>query len=310
MRDDPVNVASARILCCISCRINSTRRGAIIGQGPPRIIGQWRVLYKPQGAQTSDVPDRVRLAAHPAALLLAANRDEFHRAPARQRPSGRTHPRFSPAATWRPGAPGWVSAAAVASRRSPIFATRAGAATAPRSRGELTAGSCWAMSSPRTTWRASPRASPLSGVQPAVATARRCGICMDHRGKPPQTPRQTGIYGLSNAALDVPWPKVSAARDALRASLERRRAGATACGLRGGMPAGLAACETAPWQRTGSERRHGAAPLRAVHCHAGAYGTRCCTTLRWHRGWQPGVCEQRFDNHGCHGLREFTLPAP
>ena len=119
---------------------------------------------------------------------------------------------------------------------------------------------------------------------------------------------EPGIYGLSNAALDVPWPKVRRAKarladllaaadqppapDALRACLADREVASanelTAQGLEGDM-----------------EQR-----LSAQFIVTEQYGTRCCTTVRRDADGAQLVTEQRFSAGGfVVGETECSLPA-
>jgi uncharacterized protein with NRDE domain len=102
---------------------------------------------------------------------------------------------------------------------------------------------------------------------------------------------------LSNAALDVPWPKVIAGRDALRASLSdadapaRMRVCVTACRIDGLQTPTVALAEQG---LNGDMARQ----LSAQFIVTPAYGTRCCTTLRCTHDGSRDFAEQRFDSAG------------
>lgn len=248
---------------------------------------------------------------HPqASLLLAANRDEFHARPA------------APAAFW-PGATAilagrdleaqgtWlgISAggrfAAITNIRDP----RADEAGALRSRGELTCEFLRGDEPPRDYLAAvAARIRDYQGFNLLVGDRQSLWYLHGSQEAPgTPTPLAPGIYGLSNAALDVPWPKVTAARNALRTALEgpeapthdqlrdcvqdRRLADAPALareGLDGDM----------------------ARQLSAQFIVTPTYGTRCCSTLRQHADGSRDFAEQRFDPEGViTGCDEFSLPA-
>jgi hypothetical protein len=207
----------------------------------------------------------------------------FTAAPARRQPTGRTPPRFSPAATWRPGAPGWGSAGADASRRSRTSATRARRARRRAPAASSRAAFWRGMRVPGSTLRACmPCAASIRASTCSSLTARPCGTCTARRGAASPHPLAPGIYALSNAALDVPWPKVERARRAMSATLE---------GGAGPAPdaAALRAC-VADRQLAAASQLHGsdmsgemARRLSAQFIVTPEYGTRCTTTLRWHR---------------------------
>jgi uncharacterized protein with NRDE domain len=118
-----------------------------------------------------------------------------------------------------------------------------------------------------------------------------------------------GIYGLSNAALDVPWPKVRRARDRLADTL------ATA---RPGVPdeAALLACVHNRDLASGEELHgHGlsgdmARPLSAQFIVTPTYGTRCSTTLISNADGSILFRERRYDNAGImRGEDQFLIEA-
>ena len=123
---------------------------------------------------------------------------------------------------------------------------------------------------------------------------------------------ERGIYGLSNAGLDSPWPKV----DALKAQLAAALAAATSVdGLADRLFAALADRQLAPVASLPStgippawEQQLSAAFIRTPDL---AYGTRCSTLVITDRGGrQPvtHVLERSFTaNDGVALLRRTTL---
>lgn len=240
-------------------------------------------------------------------LLVAANRDEFH---------GRA---ADPAHFWpdapailagrdRQGGGTWLGLslagrfAAVTNYREPASAT-----TGERSRGELVA-------------------RFLDGCEGAADFARRVTddggryggfslLVMDrdslwfasNRGESP-APVPPGVHGLSNRALDSPWPKVARIRE----QLARETAG--------GQPdsVGLLRCladttqapdESLPDTGVGLERERF---LSAPFIVSDTYGTRCSTLVRVDA---YGRCAFREDSYtaagalGCSRRFRFRLDA-
>lgn len=249
---------------------------------------------------------------HPsAALLLAANRDEFHARPA------------APAGFW-PQAPGILAGRDLEARGTWLGISRAGRFAAitnirdpgagerraPRSRGELTRDFLDGNTPPQEYLEdVASRMGNYQGFNLLVGDLDSLWYLHGAREAPGLPARLApGIYGLSNAALDVPWPKVERARAALAAALtagappdhealrrcvqDRRLADAAALsghGLEGEM----------------------ARRLSAQFIVTPGYGTRCCTTLRLHADGRRDFAEQRFDSAGeLTGCDEFELPAP
>ena len=111
-----------------------------------------------------------------------------------------------------------------------------------------------------------------------------------------------GLYGLSNAALDTPWPKVTALKSALSAALTHA---ATACDLETRLFAALADRTHAgdhalPDTGIGLERERWLAPA-FIRTPDARYGTRCSTLLIAERvatGLSLRVVERQFDADG------------
>ena len=285
------------------CRLFSSR-------GEARIIGQRLHGHKPvPGAGRPRNPSGPAVRpmclitfawrVHPQApLLLAANRDEFYRRPSAPLARWGDAPRviagrdLEAAGTWL-GISDRGRFAAVTNIRDPAAVAR----RAARSRGELTADFL--------------RGDEAPGAYLATVAAR----CADYqgfnlllgdgdelwylhgdgsRGATPR-PLEPGIYGLSNAALDVPWPKVERARRALSE--------AVAPAAPADHPA-LAACiDSRELAEEAELHGHGlegemARRLSAQFIVTETYGTRCQTTLRRLADGRFDIRECRFDGRG------------
>ncbi|MCK7497756.1 MAG: hypothetical protein MZW92_48590 [Comamonadaceae bacterium] len=196
-----------------------------------------------------------------------------------------------PGATRKPAAPGSASTAAAALRWSPTCARRAernphapsrGALVvaalqsrrgrqragstrhAPRARARTTASTCWwAM-----RWRCATAVRPARRACTTTATGST-------RGPRPLAP---GIYGLSNAFLDTPWPKVVRAVARVRhARIAQQRRHRVAAPADGRPPAGARqrAAVRPACRSTGS--------ARCRRCRSAPTATARASTHRGHR---------------------------
>ena len=245
------------------------------------------------------------LDAHPRyALVVAANRDEYFDRPA------------LPLDWWTP-APG----------ATPLLSGR-----------DLSAGGTWLGVSQRgrvamlTNVRDPARQRPqapsrgtlvtdwLHGAAPAASmwphwAARGCnpfnliggdlGIGQwwwaDDRSESP-VPLGPGVYGLSNAALDTPWPKVRRLKQRMRDALAPDTHGETLRDALWGALADRDGADDAEFPDTGVglARERWLAPA-FIHAPERHYGTRCSTVLlgmRTGTGWQLEVSERSFDPAG------------
>ncbi|MBI4911114.1 MAG: NRDE family protein [Acidobacteria bacterium] len=242
------------------------------------------------------------LDAHPRyALVLAANRDEFHRRPA------------LPADWLAPGLLGgrdlegggtWLGL-----RRDGRFAlvTNFREPGRPRtgapSRGRLP---LRVLEDPR------PPATALEALLPDLERSHGCnllagspeGVCFASSHAPGVHPLEPGIHGLSNHLLDTPWPKVARGRRALASWIEED-----------GTPEGLFAllgdrreAPDAELPRSGVsldwERR-----LSPAFIVSPDYGTRCSTVLLLGRDGEARFHERSFGTEGqLLGERRFQFP--
>lgn len=236
-------------------------------------------------------------------LILAANRDEQHRRPAR------------PMAWWpdRPGVLGGRDLQAggtwLAVSRRGRFATVTNYREHRRkppgllSRGDLVADFV--------------SADTAAGhFLESVAGARYAGFNLlagdgdtlwysSNRGDEAR-PLEPGVYGLSNASLDTPWWKLVRVREGLRELVGRGDASIST------LQALLADRQTAPATAIDA----GALPFETARAESAPfivnanYGTRCTTILLWGHDGGIDVAETRFDPAGKRiGSSAFRVPA-
>lgn len=250
--------------------------------------------------------------AHPEyPLVLAANRDEFHARPA------------APLDWWSdaPGIAGGrdlqASGTWLALARSGRFATvtnyREDLAPHPgaRTRGELVTNF---LESHDTALRF---AGALDGEAYAGFSLlagelgnREQLVYVSNRGDPARR-LESGLYGLSNASLDTPWPKLLRSKRRLQELVEDDTLDADALfALLGDREPGSsediadAIADDLPPEMM----RAIAAPFVV----SPAYGTRCSTVVLVHGSGSARILERRFDPGGAptgESQIEFDLPA-
>lgn len=235
-------------------------------------------------------------------LIVAANRDEFHARPAA-------------AMDWWPDAPDVLAGRDLQAGGTWLGLNRAGRfgtvtnfreqlleRPKKRSRGELVSGYLRGDAAAR---------DHLDGIDPD-AYAGYCLLLAEHDSLIYASNRDTparllepGVYGLSNASLDTPWPKLVRTRDALArlvdkdsvnpAALFRLLADDTPAPvgtLDDSLPFAMARAVSAPFIRTET------------------YGTRCTTVVLVEQDGTTLVCERRFDASGrAAGDSEFRFRA-
>lgn len=240
--------------------------------------------------------------AHPAwPLIVAANRDELHRRPAEPLHWWPDRPAFAGGRDLEAGGT-WL-----ATTRDGRFATvtnyreSLGAQPGDRSRGTLV-----------TDFLASGQ-SALAFAQ-AVDGARYAGFSLitatpdgvayvSNRGDAAR-PLAPGVYGLSNASLDTPWPKVLRSRQRLQSLLDRGAVTAD------GLFQLLADRETAD-EHGAPARDLPPAEARAVSAPfivTPEFGTRCSTVLLLDADGRIEMRERRFDaSGGCTGESSLSF---
>ena len=140
----------------------------------------------------------------------------------------------------------------------------------------------------------------------------KLGDCFWASNRSPYPKRlERGLYGLSNAALDTPWPKVQLLKQTLGEAI---RAAGTVDGLSLALFSALASRQPAPDEalpHTGVPREWERVLSPAfVRTPDGAYGTRCSTlviTERVNRTLVTHVLERSFSPGGMALLRRATL---
>lgn len=155
---------------------------------------------------------------HPRPLIVAANRDEFYARPALalapwdEVPGLHAGRDLEAGGTWL-GVGAHGRFAALTNIRDP------GQPAGARSRGELVAGFLrGALSVEAYLQQVASEARHYSGFNLLVGDARQLGYL--HGGDARPRVLEAGVYGLSNAALDTPWPKLVKAREGLREHLD------------------------------------------------------------------------------------------
>lgn len=234
-------------------------------------------------------------------LVVAANRDELHDRPAApmawwpERPGLLAGRDLQAGGTWLGVGPGGRFGTVT------NFRERYRAALENRSRGELVTnfvdGGLDLLG-----YAAQLDNADYAGYSLLASDGEQLGY-WSNRGDAPRL-LDAGIYGLSNAALDTPWPKLLRSRDALQdllagedltlaalAGLLADTTPAAARDLDPNLPTDLARAVSAPFIR--NER----------------YGTRCTTALLIAKDGETQVLERRFDSDGQQtGETRFRLP--
>lgn len=255
--------------------------------------------------------------AHPRwALVIAANRDEFHDRPTAALDWWRPAPDAPPLLAGRDLSAGgtWMGLNARG---------RIGALTNVRdpkrhrpdapSRGELVAEWLAAEGDPQALWPAWSRrgCNPFNLVGGDLLTGR--WWWGDDRSPAPQ-PLGPGLHALSNGAIDEPWPKTEAIRAALAGALGRSdSAEALAASLLDALSDRRPAPDDAlPDTGVGQARERVLSPV-FIHAPQMGYGTRSSTVLVGERAgaaWQLRLIERSFDAAGCAVEDRSVLLAP
>lgn len=224
-------------------------------------------------------------------LVLAANRDEFHERPAQDLDWWPDRPAILAGRDLQAGGT-WLAAG-----KTGRFATvtnyreRQTPHSKAKSRGELVA-EFVAGSDPARAHLAAIDGSKYAGFS-LLGADRDTLFYVSNRGDE-LTELDAGVYGLSNASLDTPWPKLLRTRDALSQMLAAGAVDESAL-LRlladreparvadidaGDLPFEFARAVSAPFITT--ER----------------YGTRCTSVLLWDYEDRISLAEMRFDSAG------------
>lgn len=240
--------------------------------------------------------------AHPVyRLILAANRDEYHARPARNAHwwpdrqhvlAGRD---LQAGGTWL-GVSRRGRFASVTNYREMQRATGR-----LRSRGEIVSRFVDNVASPNDF------ASSIDGVSYAgfslLAADRGQLVYSSNRTRAPSV-LGPGVYGLSNADLDTPWPKLLRSREELGRLIDNNAVDETS------LMRLLADRTPAPLDTIDNPQLPFplARALSAPFIVSGEYGTRCSTTLLWSYDGDVEFCERVFDSSGePSGTRRFRF---
>lgn len=233
-------------------------------------------------------------------LVLAANRDEFYVRETATSAFWAEHPNVLAGKDLRAGGT-WMGIsrqgrfAAITNYRDPA-ATKA----APRSRGELTLGFLTAsMSPPLFLSEIGKRASEYAGFNLLLGDGEQLWH-FSNRGEvggyTPNSPEmlQPGLYGLSNASLNTPWPKVELGKQRLAQLMDRPPPDHdTLLGLVNNRQQASAEQLKLNGMETEMEQ-----VLSAQFIQAGEYGTRSSTTMWTSDAGEVSWRELSFDQRG------------
>ena len=241
-------------------------------------------------------------------LVLAANRDEFH---ARPTAPSTFWPEYSQLLAGRDLEQGgtWMGItrqgrfAAITNYRDPARTT-----PAPRSRGELPLAYLTGEEDPRVFLQGLvDSAADYAGFNLLVGTLDKLWYLTNStaaKGCAP-VPLKPGVYGLSNAQLDTPWPKVELGKRSLEALLQGE---ALDHDTLAGVVGNRDLADQGALQRQGLDQGMDQI-LSAQFITTGSYGTRSSTTLwadqtggvHWREcsfnsdGERSGAREETFD---------------
>lgn len=227
---------------------------------------------------------------HAMPLIVAANRDEFYARPTLPLAAWEDAPGvfagrdLEAGGTWLGIGPGGRFAA-LTNVRDPSQPL------GPRSRGELVAGFLRGQESPLGYLeRVRSRAAEYSGFNLLVGDARQLCYFNPRTGAPRDLP--PGLHGVSNAALDTPWPKLERARAALAERLDNTDPHSLL---------ELLADTRKPLDEHLPETGVGIATerlLSSVFIASPNYGTRASSVLRVHVDGRREFLERSFGPHG------------
>ncbi|MBB4862929.1 uncharacterized protein with NRDE domain [Pseudomonas nitritireducens] len=235
---------------------------------------------------------------HATPLIVAANRDEFYARPTlplaawEESPGVHAGRDLEAGGTWLGVAPDGRFAA-LTNVRDPDQPL------GKYSRGELVAAFLQGRQAPlEYLQQVARRAADYSGFNLLVGD--RAQLCYFNPRVGPPVAVAPGVHGLSNAALDTPWPKLLKARGALEATLQQPDSSALLALLRDNQqPSDAELPETGVGLAT--ERL-----LSSVFIASATYGTRASTALIVHADGRRELLEHSFGPSGAR-LGEVSL---
>jgi len=235
----------------------------------------------------------------PTVLRLAANRDEFYARPSAALSEWADAPGvfagrdLQAGGTWL-GVTAQGRFAALTNIRDPR--QKAG----PRSRGVLTADYLLGQeSAPAYLDRIMRGAQEHAGFNLLLGDRHQLWHFNSHEGLPRQL--QSGIYGMSNADLDTPWPKLLRARNALSDRLESEDEALLELLTDRSQPADHLLPDTGVGLET--ER-----VLSSIFITTATYGTRASTVLNLCRDGRWNITERSFGPAGPSGEVRYRHP--
>lgn len=229
---------------------------------------------------------------HALPLVVAANRDEFYARPTQALAAWEDAPGVHAGRDLEAGG-SWLGVgrdgrfAALTNIRDP------GQAPGPRSRGELVAAYLQGELGVQAYLdQVASRSSQYSGFNLLVGDGRQLGYLHAREGRPRLL--AAGVYGLSNAGLDTPWPKLLKARAGLERVLETPEPEQLLALLADPAPA---ADSELPDTGVGlaTERL-----LSSVFIASQTYGTRASTVLVVNKDGRRRMIERSFGPFGGH----------
>ena len=224
-------------------------------------------------------------------LVLAANRDEFHGRPTRDanwwpdRPSVLAGRDLQAGGTWL-GVDNSGRFATVTNYREQQVPDRK-----PHSRGALVSDFLESDLTPLQFNEGLP-GEEFAGFNLLVSDGETLSYCSNRGDEARDLP--PGVYGLANASLDTPWPKLVRSRDRLASLIEEDRANETE------LVRLLADREPAPVDSIADDGLpfELARAVSSPFIVTPEYGTRCSTVVSWDDEGQIRFFERRFDAAG------------
>lgn len=238
---------------------------------------------------------------HATPLVLAANRDEFYARPSLTLAPWDDAPQILAGRDLEAGG-GWLG---ITEDGRFAALTNIRAAQQPRSgrsRGELVAGFLRGSASPAAyLQQVAAQLNDYAGFNLLVGDRNELHLLNAREGLPRKL--EAGIYGLSNAELDTPWPKLERARASLAETLPQPS------------PASLLALLEDDWQppaellpNTGIDPRWERI-LGSIFIRSEDYGTRASTALVVAADGSFEIAERSFGQNG-RRLGETVLRRP
>ncbi len=243
-------------------------------------------------------------------LVLVGNRDEFH-----ARPTSAMHWWESPrvlagrdleaGGTWL-GLDADGRFAVVTNHRSPPYASGA------RSRGELIPRFLAGTAGPRAYLESlRPEAAVFAGFSLLAGDRNELAYFSNRDLSGPRT-LAPGVYGLSNALLDTPWPKLTRTRARLQALIDAPAAQRAALGAEPLLDLltdrDRALDEELPDTGVGRDRERW---LSSPFIVGPDYGTRCTTALVLRDDGAGEAIERSYGpDGGATSVQHFALPEP